>query len=87
MLVNRSEKRPELSREDMEMIFRAPVHAFFADDTAAVSAALREGVPVGDNTDLGRSLGRFVKKFLGDPVASPSKGPRMRTLKELFSGT
>ena len=87
VLVNRFEKRPELSREDMEKIFRAPVHAFFADDTAAVSAALREGVPVGDNTDLGRSLGRFVKKFLGDQVASPSKGPRVRTLKELLSGT
>ncbi len=87
VLVNRSEKRPELSREDMEKIFRAPVHAFFADDAAAVSAALREGVPVGDNTDLGRSLGRFVKKFLGDQAPSPSKGPRVRTLRELLSGT
>ena len=87
VLVNRFEKRPELSREDMEKIFRAPVHALFPDDSAAVSAALREGVPVGENTDLGRSLGRFVKKFLGDQAAPASKSPRVRTLKELLSGT
>ena len=87
VLVNRFEKRPELSREDMEKIFRAPVHALFPDDSAAVGAALREGVPVGENTDLGRSLGRFVKKFLGDQAAPASKSPRVRTLKELLSGT
>lgn len=87
LLVNRVERRSELSVSDMEKIFRAPVHSTFPEDEAAVSRALRDGVPVADNTDLGKAFERFVKGLLGVDAGAAPRSSGVRALKELLSGT
>lgn len=84
VLVNRFDKRSDLSTEDMERIFRAQVFAKFPDDPLAVLTAHREGSLAPENTELGRA----VKKFAADEVGSgPSSAPSgFGALKQLLGG-
>lgn len=85
VLVNRFDRRAELSTEDMEKIFRASVHATFPDDTASVLRAHREGGPVAESSELGKAIKRYVADKLGShPVSS---GGALGTLKQLWGGT
>ena len=65
VLVNRLERRSDLSTEDMEKIFRASVHATFPDDGTAVLRAQREGSLVAEASDLGKSVRRFARGVVG----------------------
>ena len=82
----RVERRAEISTADMEKIFRAPVHTSFPDDRQGVARALRDGVPLADSSDLGKSVSKYVAGLLsGGEAASRSSG--VKALRELFSGT
>ena len=85
VLVNRIEKRSELTLADMEKIFRASVDATFPDDPQAVHRALRDGTMLADNSALGKSIAQFSKGFSAAerPAAKPQG---MRALKELLGG-
>ena len=87
ILVNRVEKRSELSVEDMQKIFRAPVHTTFPEDAASVDKALRGGVPLADNTEFGKSIGRFAKGLLAQETKTAPEGMGVQALNELLSGT
>jgi pilus assembly protein CpaE len=87
VLVNRVEKRSELSVEDMQKIFRAPVHATFPDDTADVDKALRDGVPLAENSEFGKSVSRFVKGLLAEETKVAPEAAGIRGFKELLTGT
>ncbi len=87
ILVNRIEKRSELSVEDMQKIFRAPVHTTFPDDTSGVDKALRDGVPLAENSEFGKSIGRFVKGLLADEIQAAPEAAGTRGFKELLTGT
>ena len=87
VLVNRGEKRSELSVEDMQKIFRAPVHATFPDDTADVDKALRDGVPLAENSEFGKSVSRFVKGLLAEETKVAPEAAGIRGFKELLTGT
>ena len=59
VLVNRTTRRDELSREDMEKVFNFPVYFGFPDDYQTVHRALTAGRPAPPNCDLGRQVTRF----------------------------
>ena len=84
VLVNRFDRRAELSVEDMEKIFRASVQATFPEDSSAVLHAHREGGAVSEKSDLGRAVKRYVADKLGRQPA-PSGGA-MGALKQLWGG-
>jgi Flp pilus assembly CpaE family ATPase len=84
VLVNRVERRSDLSTEDMEKIFRASVHATFPEDSVAVLRAQREGALVAEASDLGKSVQRFARAIAG---AKPKEAASaLGTLRQLWGG-
>lgn len=82
VLVNRVERRSDLSTEDMEKIFRASVHSTFPDDAPAVLRAQREGALVAESSELGKAVRRFARGVVGakpKPVAGA-----LGTLRQLW---
>jgi pilus assembly protein CpaE len=85
VLVNRVSRRGELTRADMEKIFRASVHATFPADPEAVNRALREGVSVAEGSELGKSVKHFVTGLLGKEASKEQRGAfGLEALKELL---
>ena len=84
VLVNRFERRSELSTEDMEKIFRASVHTSFPDDVPAVLRAQREGALLSESSELGKSVRRFVRTLIG---AKPKEtAGALGALRHLWGG-
>jgi pilus assembly protein CpaE len=86
VVVNRYLKRSELSVADMEKIFRWPVERTFDYEPDALRQATREGVPVAENSDLGKSIGKLVQGIAGSASADSAKTGGVGVLKELLSG-
>ncbi|MBI1355339.1 MAG: response regulator [Acidobacteria bacterium] len=84
VLVNRVDRRAELSIEDMEKIFRASVTATFPEDNSGVERALREGTVVADNSDLGKKTRQFVAELLGKKPKQA--GGALGAFKSLLGG-
>ena len=84
--MNRYDARKGLSTDDMEKIFRAKVFRTFPNDAAAVESALREGVTVPSNTELGRSIRDFVHTLAGTTAKETTKGFGIGSLKVLLGG-
>jgi pilus assembly protein CpaE len=86
VLVNRVERRADLATADMETIFRAPVHMSFPDDPQGVARALRDGVPLAENSELGKAISKYAASLLQSNDAN-SQAAGVKALKEVFSGT
>lgn len=74
VLVNRVQKREELTLGDMEKIFRFPIHATFPNDYPSVRRALTEGNPVDEHCDLGAAYRRFAAGLAGVEKVAKKKG-------------
>lgn len=85
VLVNHISRGAELATGDMEKIFRGKVHTTFPTDTGAVLHALREGQPIAESSDLGKSIARFAEGIAGKQ-SSDSKAFGIGAIKELLSG-
>ena len=84
ILVNRCDKRSELSTEDMEKIFRARVHAMFPEDPTAVLRAHREGALAPESTELSRAIKKYVDDEFGEqPEETPGA---LGALRQLWGG-
>ncbi|MEZ5391827.1 MAG: hypothetical protein R2724_02880 [Bryobacterales bacterium] len=84
VLVNRVERRADISSEDMEKIFRASVHATFPEDSGSVLRAQREGALLNDSSDLGKAITRFARSILG---AKPKQvAGAFGALRQLWGG-
>lgn len=86
VLVNRTDRKRELSADELEKIFRASIHRTFPDDPVAVEKAQREGEPLPETSDLGRTIRSYVQGILGAAGAAPTSS-RLGALKQLWSGT
>ena len=86
VLVNRRDRKRELSSEELEKIFRASIHRTFPDDPIAVEKAQREGEPVAETSDLGKTIHGYVQGILGATAPAPSNS-RLGALKQLWGGT
>jgi pilus assembly protein CpaE len=83
VLVNRLNKREELTLSDMEKIFRFPIHATFPNDYQNVRRALTEGKPVEESSDLGNACRKFAEGLIGGAKDAKKKGSLVG-LKSLF---
>ncbi len=86
VLVNRTDRKRELSNEELEKIFRASIHRTFPDDPIAVEKAQREGEPLPETSDLGKTIRSYVQGILGAEGAMPASS-RLGALKQLWGGT
>lgn len=86
VVVNRYDKRSELSLADMQKIFRSNVELTFPEDTAGVDRATRDGAAVADNSELGKATGKFVKDLVGAESSKSSEGGGFRNLRVLLGG-
>jgi pilus assembly protein CpaE len=84
VLVNRVERRSDLSTEDMEKIFRASVHATFPEDAQSVLRAQREGALVAESSELGKSVRRFARTMTG--VKPKEAAGALGALRQLWGG-
>ncbi len=85
ILVNRVDRKRQLSVEELEKIFRATVHATFPEDPLAVEKAQRDGEALPDSSELGKSIRSFVEGVLGAAPAEDGSG-RLGVLKQLWGG-
>lgn len=85
ILVNRTDRKRQLSPEELEKIFRASIHCMFPDDPVAVEKAQRDGDALPETSELGKSIRTYVKGLLGPQVASED-GSRLGALKQLWGG-
>lgn len=76
VLVNRTTRRDELSREDMEKVFNFPVYFGFPDDYQTVHRALTAGRPAPSNCDLGRQVTRFSQSLA--PLENAEAGKKKK---------
>ena len=87
ILVNRLRSRSEVSLADMERTFRSSIHATFPDDPLEVQKALLNGVPLAENSELGKQLRTFVKETVGKETLPAPRSFGVQGLKELLGGT
>jgi hypothetical protein len=85
VLVNRTDRRRDLSSEELEKIFRASIHRTFPDDAVAVEKAQREGEPLAETSELGKTIRGYVQGILGAAGGSPANS-RLGALKHLWGG-
>ena len=76
VLVNRTTRRDELSREDMEKVFNFPVYFGFPDDYQTVHRALTAGRPAPPNCDLGRQVTKFSQSLA--PLENAEAGKKKK---------
>jgi pilus assembly protein CpaE len=76
ILLNRSQKRGQISLEEMEKLFGMPVHMTFPNDYAGVHAALTSGKHVDASSPLGARYRELALSMLGKkpPVADRKRG-------------
>ena len=84
VLLNRVNRREELTLSDMEKIFRFPISATFPSDAAAVRRSLTEGKPLAESSDLGIACRKFAQGLSG-PGKNSRQKPSLVGLKALFS--
>ena len=63
------------------------VHTTFPDDTAGVDKALRDGIPLAENSEFGKGIGRFVQSLLAHETEAAPEATRVQALNELLGGT
>ena len=83
VLVNRLDKREEISIGDMEKLFGCSVHASLPNDYFALHRVVTLGQPLGAENDLGRAIENVAQKLCGMGVKAPAGGAR--ELRPAFS--
>jgi pilus assembly protein CpaE len=83
VLVNRTTRKDELSREDMQKVFNFPVYFTFPDDYQTVHRALTAGRPAPGNCDLGRQVGRFSQTLVRSEAPEAVKKKKSLSLLNL----
>lgn len=73
VVINRINKRDNISSSDMEKIFNCPVHATFPNDYFSLHRVVTLGQPLGTESDLGRSIEALAGKMSGTVVNEKRK--------------
>jgi pilus assembly protein CpaE len=77
VLVNRMDRRDDISVADMEKLFGVPVHASLPNDYFSLHRVVTLGQPLGPDGDLGKAIEGLVLRMTGafaagkKPVAAP----------------
>jgi pilus assembly protein CpaE len=75
VVINRLNKRDNISSSDMEKIFNCPVHASFPNDYFSLHRVVTLGTPLGGESELGRSIEALAARITGRGTAEKSKKP------------
>jgi len=70
ILLNRSQKRGQISLEEMEKLFGMPIHMTFPNDYAGVHQALTAGKHVNSTSPLGSRYRELAESMLGKKAAT-----------------
>lgn len=73
ILLNRSQKRGQISVPEMEKLFGMPVHMSFPNDYAGVHAALTAGKHVDSSSALGSRYRELAQSMVGKKAEIPEK--------------
>lgn len=76
ILVNRLERREEISIADMEKLFGCSVHASLPNDYFALHRVVTLGQPLGAENDLGRAIENVAQRLCGANGKQPPPGAR-----------
>jgi len=84
VLVNRLERREEISIADMEKLFGCSVHASLPNDYFALHRVVTLGQPLGSENDLGRAIESVAQRLCGangklTPLPPPAQELKMAT--------
>ena len=85
LLVNRLNRRHELSPGDMEKVFNFRISAVFPEDYGVAHRALTAGKPIPPAGDLGRALQKFGDSLFTPPASEKKKGLPALRLSALLS--
>jgi len=83
VLVNRLERREEISIADMEKLFGCSVHASLPNDYFALHRVVTLGQPLGSENDLGRAIENVAQRLCGSNGKMPP--PPALELKPVLS--
>jgi pilus assembly protein CpaE len=83
VLVNRMDRRDDISVTDMEKLFGVPVHASLPNDYFSLHRVVTLGQPLGAENDLGRAIENVAQRLCGASGKPPA--PRGRELRPALS--
>jgi pilus assembly protein CpaE len=83
ILLNRSQKRGQISLDEMEKLFGMPIHMSFPNDYAGVHAALTAGKHVDSSSPLGSRYRELAQTMVGK---KPPVTDRKRGFMDLLTG-
>jgi pilus assembly protein CpaE len=76
VLVNRLDRREEISIGDMEKLFGCGIHASLPNDYFALHRVVTLGQPLGAENDLGRAIENVAQRLCGSSGKEPLPGAR-----------
>lgn len=76
VLVNRFDRREEISIGDMEKLFGCSVHASLPNDYFALHRVVTLGQPLGAENDLGRAIENVAQRLCKTTAKPPASGTR-----------
>ena len=82
IVLNRMQKNPLFSKDQVEDLLGLPVTRGFANDYAAVTRAVEAGKLLGPDTELGKSFAEFAAQLMDQPGAKQE--PAKRQFLEFF---
>jgi pilus assembly protein CpaE len=84
ILLNRAQKRHQISMEEMENLFGLPVHMAFPNDYTGVHRALTAGKPVDTSSELGRKYRELAQSMLPSPKQAEETKKRTSLFEQLL---
>ena len=85
LLVNRMNRRQELTTQDIEKVFNFPIRFVFPEDHTATHRALTAGKPIISSSELGRGIRTFAQSIAGSGKEEQKKGTVGLKLTALLS--
>ena len=81
VLLNRSQRRMIVSREQIEELLGVPIHLEFPNDYRGANQAVTEAAGVDSRSELGRQFRRLADSLTGSEPGSKNEVPRKRFLE------
>jgi pilus assembly protein CpaE len=85
VLVNRVDKRDDISTADMEKLFGCPIHAKLPNDYFSLHRVVTLGQPLGTDGELGKAIEQVAGRLSGSLAPLKKSAPPAREMRPAFS--
>ncbi len=85
VLVNRVDKRDDISPADMEKLFGCPIHAKLPNDYFSLHRVVTLGQPLGTDGELGKAIEQVAARLSGSFAPSKKSALPAREMRPAFS--